>query len=33
MFSIWVPPLARLEDISLLVDYFISDCVGQANAW
>src|SRR3989441_4763080 len=32
MFSIWVPPLrARLEDIPLLVDYFISDCVGQAK--
>src|SRR3989454_5185336 len=32
MFSIWVPPLrARLEDIPLLVDYFISDCAGQAK--
>src|SRR5436309_7454347 len=32
MFSIWVPPLrARLEDIPLPVDYFISDCVGQAK--
>jgi len=32
MFSIWVPPLrARLEDIPLLVDYFMSDCVGQAK--
>ena len=32
MFSIWVPPLrTRREDIPLLVDYFISDCVGQAK--
>jgi transcriptional regulator with PAS, ATPase and Fis domain len=32
MFSIWVPPLReRMEDIPLLVDYFIGDCVGEAG--
>src|SRR5438874_431176 len=30
--SICVPPLrARMEDIPLLVDYFISDCAGEAR--
>ena len=31
MFSIWVPPLRAAGRYFLLVDYFISDCVGQAK--